>query len=157
MKRNPKNGPPQFLLYTSCTTPYEDYSETEFHSFQLRFTSGRPRMDGQIIKRNPNNGPPKFLLLTLCTTPTRIIRKSSSIRFSSDSLPDDPEWTRMQFHKSIGTNYEKKSKKWAASIFASYLVYYPLRELFGNRVLFVSAPIDFRTTPNGREWNFINP
>ena len=89
--------------------------------------------------------------------PMRIIRKPSSIRFSSDSLPDDPEWTRMQFHKSIGTNYEKKSKKWAASIFAPDLVYYPLRGLFRNRVPFVSAPIHFRTTPNGHECNFINP
>ena len=109
MKRNPKKWLPQFLLHNSCTTPYEDYSETEF------------------------------------------------IRFSSDSLPDDPEWTRLKFHKFIGTNYEKISKKWADSIFAPYLVYYPLRGLFGNRVTFVSAPIHFRTTPNGRECNFINP
>ena len=101
-------------------------------------------------------------LLNFCSIPRvlptkSIIRKPSSIRFSSDSLPDDPEWTRMQFHKSIGTNYENKSKKWAASIFAPYLVYYPLRELFGNRVPFVSALFHFRTTPNGRECNFINP
>ena len=109
MKINPKNGPPQFLLHTSCNNPYEDYLETEF--------------------------------LTFC----------------SDSLPDDPEWTRMQFHKSIGTNYEKKSKKWAVSIFGPDLVYYPLRGLFGNRVPFVSAPIHSRTTPNGCECNFINP
>ena len=88
--------------------------------------------------------------------PTRIIRKPGSIRFSSDSLPDDPEWTRMQFHKSIGTNYEKKSKKRAASIFAPDLVYYPLRGLFGNRVPFISAPIHSRTTQNGRQCNFIN-
>ena len=37
----------------------------------------------------------------------------------------------MQFHKSIGTNYEKKLKKRAASIFAPGLVYYPLHILGG--------------------------
>ena len=97
-----------------------------------------------------------FLSVPRVLPPTRIIRKPSSIRFSSDSLLDDPEWTQMQFHKSIGTNYEKKLKKWVASIFAPDLVYYPLRGLFGNRVPFVSAPIHFRTTPNGRECNLIN-
>ncbi|MDV3191329.1 MAG: hypothetical protein Q8832_02755, partial [Candidatus Phytoplasma australasiaticum] len=49
MKRYPKNRPTQFLLHTSCSTPYEDYSETEFHSFQLRLTSGRPQMDANVI------------------------------------------------------------------------------------------------------------
>ena len=52
-----------------------------------------------------------FYYLPRVLPPTRIIRiPPSSIRFSSYSLPDDPEWTRMQFHKSIGTNYEKNPK-----------------------------------------------